>query len=94
VGGAKAAYFGADQPRITAEVLLPWSVLGVSAPPPGTPLRVEVAVSSWHRERWMSLSGRPPAAAMGHPAGWRKMRLGSGSQMIEVSPSTPILPPG
>jgi hypothetical protein len=94
VAGAKAVYFGADQPRITAEMLLPWSAVAGSAPPPGTQLRVDVAVTSWHRDRWMSLSGRPPATAMGDPAGWRKMRLGNGSQMIEVTPSLPTLPPG
>ncbi len=94
VSGAKAVYFGADQPRITAETLIPWSALGVSTPTAGTQLRVEVAVTSWHRERWMSLSGRPPAAAMDHPKGWRRMRLGNGSQMIETSPAPPNVPPG
>jgi hypothetical protein len=94
VKGAEAAYFGADQPRITAEMIIPWSALGVSMPAPGTRLRVEVAVTSWHRERWMSLSGHPTAAAMSHPESWRKMRLGNGSQMIETSPEPPTFPPG
>jgi hypothetical protein len=52
-------------------------------------LRVETAVTSWDRDRWMSLSGRPPAAAMGNPAGWRAMRLGSGPRMIESAPALP-----
>jgi hypothetical protein len=94
VKGADAVYFGADQPRITAEVVIPWSALGVSTPAAGTRLRAEVAVTSWHRERWMSLSGSPPAAAMSHPESWRKMRLGNGSQMIETSPLPPTIPPG
>jgi len=94
VSDAKAVYFGADQPRITAEVMIPWSAVGVSTPAPGTRLRVEVAVTSWHRERWMSLSGLPPATAMNYPERWRRMRLGNGSQMIESSPAPPIFPPG
>ncbi|HEY3910453.1 MAG TPA: hypothetical protein VGM07_11245 [Stellaceae bacterium] len=86
VSGGKTAYFGADQPRITAEARIPWSALGVSAPRAGTPLRVEIAITSWDRDRWMSLSGRPPAAAMHDPGEWRPMRLGSGSQTIDLWP--------
>ena len=56
---------------------------------PGTQLRAEIAITSWHRERWMSLSGRPPSAAMNDPEGWRAMRLGNGPQMIETSPASP-----
>jgi hypothetical protein len=94
VGGAKAVYFGADQPRITAEMLVPWETLGIEAPRPGTPLRAEVAVTSWHRERWMSLSGRPPATAMSDPRRWHQMRLGRGSQIIETAPAHPGFAPG
>jgi hypothetical protein len=94
VSGAKAAYFGADQPRITAEMVIPWSALGIDAPAPGVQLRAEIAVTSWHRERWMSLSGRPPAAALNDPKAWRAMRLGNGPQMIETSPARPVLAPG
>jgi hypothetical protein len=94
VAGAEAVYFGADQPRITAEAVIPWSALGVAPPAAGAQLRAEVAVTSWHRERWMSLSGRPPDAAMEHPEGWRAMRLGNGPQMIETSPALPALAPG
>jgi hypothetical protein len=42
----------------------------------------------------MSLSGRPPSAAMKDPRGWRAMRLGNGPQMIETSPAHPVLAPG
>jgi hypothetical protein len=94
VADAEATYFGADQPRITAEVVIPWSALGVAPTGPGARLRAEVAVTSWHRERWMSLSGRPPAAAMDHPEGWRLMRLGNGSQVIEATPPRPAIGPG
>jgi hypothetical protein len=94
VPGAKAVYFGADQPRITAEMMIPWSALGVKPPAPGAQLRAEIAVTSWHRERWMSLSGRPPAAAMNHPETWRRMRLGNGPQMIETLPPLPAFAPG
>jgi len=94
VAGAEAAYFGADQPRITAEAVIPWSALGVTPPGPGARLRAEVAVTSWHRERWMSLSGRPPSAAMHDVPSWRMMRLGNGSQMIERSPPSRPIGPG
>jgi hypothetical protein len=94
VVGAEAVYFGADQPRITAEMVIPWSALGIPPPAPGARLRAEIAVTSWHRDRWMSLSGRSPAAAMNHPEGWRVMRLGNGSQMIETSPPLPAPTPG
>ena len=90
IAGSEAVYFGADQPRITAEALIPWAALGAPPPSAGTSLRVEAAVTSWDRDRWMSLSGRPPGAAMGDPAEWRRMRLGDGPRMIE---SAPILPP-
>jgi hypothetical protein len=94
VVGAEAVYFGADQPRITSEMLIPWSALGIAPPNSGAQIRAEVAITSWHRERWMSLSGRPPAAAMAHPESWRRMRLGHGSQMIETSPPLPAPGPG
>jgi hypothetical protein len=76
--GIEAVYFGADQPRITAEMLIPWPALGIAPPAPGTSLRAEVALTSWHRERWMSLSARPPDKALADPAGWREMHLGDG----------------
>jgi hypothetical protein len=94
VRGAEAVYFGADQPRITAEMLIPWSALGITVPAAGTTLRAEVAVTSWDGERWMSLSGRPPDAAMAHPETWRAMRLGNGRQMIERLAPLPALAPG
>ncbi len=94
VPGAKAAYFGADQPRITAEMMIPWSALGIEPPAPGVQLRAEIAFTSWHRERWMSLSGRPPAAAMKHPETWRRMWLGNGTQMIQTTPALPPFAPG
>jgi len=78
VTGAEAVYFGADQPRITAEMLLPWPALGVEPPQPGAKLRAEVAMTSWHGERWMSLSGEPPERAMADPGRWLPMRLGDG----------------
>jgi hypothetical protein len=78
VEAAEAVYFGADQPRITAEMLIPWAALGTAPPTPGATLRAEVAMTSWHRERWMSLSGEAPDKAMADPARWRAMRLGDG----------------
>ena len=74
VPGAVATYFGADQPRVTAEVVLPWAALGLDGPPAG-PLRMELAATAFHRSRWMSWRGRPPAAAMADAAGWRTVVL-------------------
>ena len=92
VNAAEAVYFGADQPRITAELLLPWSALGVAPPQPGTSLRAEVAMTAWHRERWMSLSGEMPDRAMADPARWRAMRLGDG--LAVTAPASPAGAPG
>jgi hypothetical protein len=94
VDGAEAVYFGADQPRITAEMVIPWSALGVTTPAPGTQLRAEIAITSWDRDRWMSLSGRAPDASMNDPEGWPAMRLGNGRQMIERVPPLPSPAPG
>jgi hypothetical protein len=77
-GGAEAVYFGADQPRITAELTIPWSLLGIAPPAPGARITVEVAMTSWHRERWMSISGRPPEQDLADPAGWHVFKLGDG----------------
>jgi hypothetical protein len=93
VPGADAVYFGADQPRITAEWTIPWSAFGVAAPAAGTGLRADIAVTSWDGERWMSLSGQPPAATMENAETWRAMRLGNGPQIIERIPR-PALAPG
>jgi hypothetical protein len=89
VAGGEAVYFGADQPRITAEALIPWSALGATAPAAGAPVRIETAVTSWDNDRWMSLSGRPPGVAMRQPSGWRQMRLGDGARVIEDAPPLP-----
>ncbi len=94
VDGAKALYFGADQPRITAIMRIPWSALGVAVPSPGAALSAEVAMTSWHAERWMSLSGSAPAAVINDPARWRAMRLGDGARMIETAPPPPGRAPG
>jgi hypothetical protein len=86
VQGAEAIYFGADQPRITAEMLLPWSALRVATPAPGARLRAEVAVTSWDRDRWMSLSGQAPERAMADAASWRVMQFGDGFAVTAPSP--------
>ncbi len=89
-GETKATYFGADQPRVTAEMTIPWSYLGVAPPIIGAPLKAEVAMTSWHNERWMSLSGKPPEAALADPAAWHLFHLGDGI----VSNSTTSRQPG
>jgi hypothetical protein len=94
VSGADAVYFGADQPRITAEMVIPWSALGITTPTPGTQLRADIAITSWDRERWMSLSGLAPDAAMNDPEVWPAMRLGNGRQVIESVPPRRVPAPG
>ncbi|HEX3881777.1 MAG TPA: hypothetical protein VHW66_03900 [Stellaceae bacterium] len=83
--GPRAVYFGADQPRITAEMLIPWSALGIPAPHPGATITADVAMTSWYAERWMSLSRHAPEPAMATPADWVKMRLGDGVTMTAPS---------
>jgi hypothetical protein len=75
VPGAAAFYFGADQPRVVAAALIPWSALGLAGPPADGRLRLEVAARSWYGARWMSLSGRRPSAGLGDEAGWAELRL-------------------
>jgi hypothetical protein len=90
-GDTQAMYFGADQPRVTAEMTIPWSYLGIEPPVAGASLKAEVAMTSWHNERWMSLSGKPPAADLADPSGWHVFRLGDG---VAVSPSAKGQKPG
>lgn len=75
VPGAQALYFGADQPRIVAEALLPWSALGLDGPPHSGKIKIEVSASAWLNSRWMSLSGLPEAKASAEPEHWAEMRL-------------------
>lgn len=79
VKGVLARYFGADQPRITFELFIPWQSLGSEGPPEEGEIRVEVAATGFHRSRWMSLSGLAPGEAMANPALWRRMRLDKGT---------------
>jgi len=91
-GGTQAMYFGADQPRVTAEMTIPWSYLGVAPPVAGASLTAEVAMTSWHRERWMSLSGQPPEKALADPSLWHKMQLDDGA--AGAAPATGTQRPG
>jgi len=75
VAGGQALYFGADQPRVVAAMLVPWSALGLTGPPPTRRLKIEISARSWYRARWMSLSGRAPEAGSADPADWRWARL-------------------
>ncbi|MEA2755451.1 MAG: hypothetical protein QOJ54_1740 [Aliidongia sp.] len=77
VEGADTSYFGADQPRITSETLLPWAAIGLDAPPAkDKPLKVEISATAWHRSRWMSLSGLAPEKGADEPKHWAVVRLG------------------
>jgi hypothetical protein len=74
---AIATYFGSDQPRITAQMTLPWAAFGTSGPPRDRRLRLQVAATAFHRSRWMSLSGAAPEKAMQDFATWETATLGS-----------------
>jgi hypothetical protein len=76
VPGAEALYFGADQPRVVGEALIPWRALGRDGPPQDGRLKIEVSASGWFRSRWMSLSGLPPTQGSAAPARWATVRLG------------------
>ncbi len=76
VPGGAALYFGADQPRIVGEALIPWPALGLDAPPAGRRIRVEVSASAWFHSRWMSLSGLAPEEGSARPGRWAELRLG------------------
>lgn len=75
VPGATVSYFGSDQPRITLELHLPWSAPGCQALAGGAEIRLELASTAFHRSRWMSLSGLPPADALRAPTIWRTAKL-------------------
>jgi hypothetical protein len=77
VPGAATLYFGADQPRIVAETVLPWSALGLDGPPSSSKIKIEVSSTAWLNARWVSLSGLPPRAGSADPAKWTEMRLGA-----------------
>jgi hypothetical protein len=74
VPGGRAVYFGADQPRLVAEARIPWRSLGVSGTPPAS-MRLALGITGFHRARWMSFDGRPPAEALRDPAAWRVFAL-------------------
>jgi hypothetical protein len=82
VPGGDAYYFGADQPRITAEALLPWAALGSDGPPADGRIKVEVSASAWFHSRWMSLTGMAPAKGSASPRRWIEMRLGGTSPSL------------
>jgi hypothetical protein len=72
---AVATYFGSEQPRITAEVTLPWQALGIDKQPTSRIVRMMLTATAWHRSRWMSWKGLP-AAAMQDSAQWPVAVLG------------------
>ena len=76
VPGGEALYFGANQPRIVGEALIPWAALGLAGPPADRRIKAEVSSSAWFHSRWMSLSGLPPATGSKRPERWAVLRLG------------------
>jgi hypothetical protein len=75
VEGAEVRYFGFDQPRITAKLVIPWRALGVDRVPRQRDVKLEVGVTAFHRSRWMSLSGLTPETGLARPERWPRLRL-------------------
>jgi len=75
VPGGEALYFGANQPRLLGEALIPWSALGLEGPPARRQIRLELSAIAWYHSRWMSLSGLPPAEGGRRPQRWAVLRL-------------------
>jgi hypothetical protein len=75
VEAAEVRYFGFDQPRITAKLRIPWTVLGVEGVPSQREFRLEVGVTAFFSSRWMSWSGFAPEEALLRPDRWRRVQL-------------------
>jgi hypothetical protein len=73
VPGATATYFGADQPRITVEILVPWRALGRDAAPER--LKFYAGATAYHRSRWMAWGGGAPSSWLARPERWRDVVL-------------------
>jgi hypothetical protein len=76
VPGGVATYFGSDQPRITAEVTIPWPALGIRPARVPEAIRLAVAVTGFHGARWMTGDGTPPDETLAHPGRWPRVPLG------------------
>ncbi|MBM3570823.1 MAG: hypothetical protein FJX52_00465 [Alphaproteobacteria bacterium] len=76
VAGAATSYFGSDQPRITAELTLPWSALGLRRAP-NAGVKLALGATAFHRSRWMSWGGGPIGAMMNDPQNWNHLALGA-----------------
>jgi hypothetical protein len=76
VPGVIARYFGValDQPRVILEALLPWSTLGLKAPPTDR-LRLAVGTTAFYRARWMSLTGTEPGRLLAESSSWPIVQL-------------------
>ena len=76
IPGAVITYFGVamDQPRVILEAMLPWSTLGLEAPPTGG-LRLAVATTAFYRARWMSSTGAEPGRLLTDSWSWPVVQL-------------------
>ncbi|MBK7978244.1 MAG: hypothetical protein IPK07_35020 [Deltaproteobacteria bacterium] len=88
VPGARLRYFGSDQPRYVVEAVIPWTALAVEQPPSaGAPLSAALAVTAFHRARWMSLGGRAPDELLAGPRSWRAVSLAAPPSAPPSAPS-------
>lgn len=75
VEGAKAKYFGSDQPRITLEMSIPWEALGLDGPPRDGRVKLALAVLGFCNHRWMSMGGLPPEIMIQDKRNWKELFL-------------------
>ncbi len=75
VTDARLRYAGSDQPRYVVEAEIPWKALGVDAAPRARRIRAAIAVTAFHRSRWMSSGAREPAALLADAASWPRIPL-------------------
>jgi hypothetical protein len=71
----EARSFWFSQPRVSAKLLIPWSVLGVQSASRGAEIRLELSATAFFRSRWMSWSGLAPEVGLAQPDRWRRVRL-------------------
>jgi hypothetical protein len=75
VPGCEAVYFGSDQPRITAQMTIPWASLGIESLPENRRITLEVVVTAWHGSRSMSLTGLSSKQGLMRPETWETVTL-------------------
>ncbi len=88
VDGARLRYAGSDQPRYRVEAEIPWEAFGVATAPRARRLRAALALTAFHRSRWMSTAAREPDALLADAPSWPLVRLGPADARVTARSST------